>query len=134
MQLDATYQDKHYVFMLIEAVMGGDLRRYILKQPNRRIPENHARFYVACVIQALEFMHSLGYVHRDLKTENLLITPSGCGPNPPLFPGCVQVSYIGSTRPACKRYIRIDIYRHFQSTVYLLNSSNRIRLAVPTQP
>mmetsp|Transcript_5867 Transcript_5867/g.11184 ORF Transcript_5867/g.11184 Transcript_5867/m.11184 type:complete len:1060 (+) Transcript_5867:347-3526(+) len=75
--LDATYQDKHYVFMLIEAVMGGDLRRYILKQPNRRIPENHARFYVACVVQALEFMHSLGYVHRDLKTENLLITPSG---------------------------------------------------------
>jgi len=73
----ATYQDQYYVYMLLEAVMGGNLRKHILRQPDRRLPEEHARFYMACVIQALDHIHSRRYIHRDLKTENVLIMPSG---------------------------------------------------------
>lgn len=37
----------------------------------------HARFYVACVGLAFEFMQSKHLVYRDLKPENLLINKDG---------------------------------------------------------
>jgi len=76
-QLHATYQDKNYVYMLMEPLMGGDLRQYTLRLPNARLPEEHVQFYVACCVQALKSMHSTRYVHRDIKTENLLFMRNG---------------------------------------------------------
>ena len=35
------------------------------------------RFYAGCVISALEFMHSLDILYRDLKPENMLIDAQG---------------------------------------------------------
>jgi len=44
-------QDKNYVYMLMEPLMGGDLRQYTLRLPNARLPEEHVQFYVACCVQ-----------------------------------------------------------------------------------
>lgn len=44
-------QDRDYVYMLMEPLMGGDLRQYTLRLPNARLPEEHARFYIACGVQ-----------------------------------------------------------------------------------
>lgn len=36
-----------------------------------------ARFAVACVIKAFQYLHAMGIIYRDLKPENLLVTADG---------------------------------------------------------
>jgi len=74
--LVATFSDKHYIYMLMETVMGGELFTF-LQSRTYPLSEPSARFYAGCVILALEHFQERSIVFRDLKPENLLITETG---------------------------------------------------------
>ncbi|KAJ6403079.1 hypothetical protein OIU84_015072 [Salix udensis] len=63
--------------LVMEYCPGGDLHVLRQKQCGRSFSEPAARFYVAEVLLALEYLHMLGVVYRDLKPENILVREDG---------------------------------------------------------
>ncbi|RVW52489.1 putative serine/threonine protein kinase IREH1 [Vitis vinifera] len=59
------------LYLVMEYLNGGDL--YSLLRSLGCLDEDVARIYIAEVVLALEYLHSLRVVHRDLKPDNLLI-------------------------------------------------------------
>ena len=55
--------------------MGGDLR-YHLSGKNK-FSEAQTKFFIACIVQALEAVHSVNIIHKDIKPENLVFDSEG---------------------------------------------------------
>jgi serine/threonine protein kinase len=68
--------DKFYC-LVMEYCSGGNLHSLRQKQPGKHFTEPAARFYVAEVLLAMEYLHMLGIVYRDLKPENVLVRTDG---------------------------------------------------------
>ncbi|KAL2239343.1 serine/threonine-protein kinase D6PKL1-like [Sesamum indicum] len=63
--------------LLTEFCPGGDLHVLRQRQPCKRFPESAVRFYASEVVVALEYVHMMGIVYRDLKPENVLVRLDG---------------------------------------------------------
>lgn len=72
----ATFNSQNHLFFLLEPAMGGELWT-LLRRHNFTGSDLHARFYTACVLRGLAYMHQQFIIYRDLKSENLLLDNSG---------------------------------------------------------
>ncbi|KAK4836950.1 hypothetical protein QYF36_001589 [Acer negundo] len=68
--------DKFYC-LIMEFCSGGNLHSLRQKQQHKYFTEEAARFYASEVLLALEYLHMLGIVYRDLKPENVLVRDEG---------------------------------------------------------
>ncbi|XP_019417957.1 PREDICTED: protein kinase PINOID [Lupinus angustifolius] len=75
--LYAEFEASHFSCIVMEFCSGGDLHSLRHKHPHKRFPLNSARFYAAEVLVALEYLHMLGIIYRDLKPENVLVRSDG---------------------------------------------------------
>lgn len=73
--LYATYRDNKFVYMLLEACLGGELWTVLRNRGN--FDDTITRFVVGCVLEAFTYLHTRGILYRDLKPENLLIDANG---------------------------------------------------------
>ncbi|KAB1215917.1 Protein kinase G11A [Morella rubra] len=75
--LYASIDAAKWLCLLTEFCPGGDLHMLRQRQPSKRYHESAVRFYASEVVVALEYLHMLGIVYRDLKPENVLVRSDG---------------------------------------------------------
>nr|XP_057910508.1 citron rho-interacting kinase isoform X2 [Doryrhamphus excisus] len=75
-QLFYAFQDEDHVYLAMEYLPGGDLLS-LLNRYEDQFDESMAQFYLAELVEAIHAVHQLGYVHRDVKPENVLIDRTG---------------------------------------------------------
>jgi serine/threonine protein kinase len=73
-QLHYAFQDVCNLYMVMDFVPGGNMVSLMEKY---EIPEKWVQFYTAELVLALEAIHAMGYIHRDVKPENLLLDSKG---------------------------------------------------------
>ncbi|KAJ3387359.1 hypothetical protein HDU92_001993 [Lobulomyces angularis] len=73
--LICTFQDEKSLFMLEEYVVGGEIFSHLRRAG--KFTNDITKFYIAEIVLAIEYLHSLKIIHRDLKPENLLIDRNG---------------------------------------------------------
>ena len=68
-------QDDEFLHLYFEFIDGDDLFDYIINEGP--LPESRAKELFKQLVNIISYIHSLGYVHRDIKLENIIITQNG---------------------------------------------------------
>ncbi|CAB3222340.1 unnamed protein product [Arctia plantaginis] len=70
-----SFQDKDNLYFVMDYIPGGDLMSLLIKLGI--FEESLARFYIAELTCAVESVHKMGFIHRDIKPDNILIDRDG---------------------------------------------------------
>jgi len=68
-----SFQSEDHLYLCMEYCSGGEFFRALQTRPGKCIPEEDAKFYTAEVTAALEYLHLMGFIYRDLKPESMLL-------------------------------------------------------------
>uniref|UniRef100_A0A8C7B6G5 Serine/threonine-protein kinase MRCK beta n=1 Tax=Neovison vison TaxID=452646 RepID=A0A8C7B6G5_NEOVI len=74
--LHYAFQDENYLYLVMDYYVGGDLLTLLSKFEDK-LPEDMARFYIGEMVLAIDSIHQLHYVHRDIKPDNVLLDVNG---------------------------------------------------------
>uniref|UniRef100_A0A8C1UZF6 non-specific serine/threonine protein kinase n=1 Tax=Cyprinus carpio TaxID=7962 RepID=A0A8C1UZF6_CYPCA len=74
--LHYAFQDENNLYLVMDYYVGGDLLTLLSKFEDR-LPEDMAKFYLAEMVLAVDSVHQLHYVHRDIKPDNILMDMNG---------------------------------------------------------
>ena len=70
-----SFQDGENLYIAMDLLTGGDLRYHICK--HKKFFEEQTKFFIACIILSLDYIHTNNILHRDLKPENLVLDSNG---------------------------------------------------------
>lgn len=74
--LHYAFQDETNLYLLMDYYSGGDLLTLLSKFEDR-LPEEMTKFYISEMILAIDSVHKLNYIHRDIKPDNIVLDSNG---------------------------------------------------------
>ena len=110
--LKYSFQDEYYLYLVMDFLPGGDLMNLLVKK--EILTENEARFYTAEMILAVDSVHKLNCIHRDLKPDNILIDKKGH----------IQLSDFGLSKLSDKVFYPMSVKGAPKPPKKLMNSGN----------
>ncbi|CAD8070381.1 unnamed protein product [Paramecium primaurelia] len=119
-ELKSSFQDDDNLYLVMEFLSGGDLMTLLIKKDI--IPERHAKFYIAELVLAVEEIHSMNYIHRDLKPDNILIDTNGH----------LKISDFGLCKHLGVHYDMAIPYKNNVQEIQSKNNNSRRQLAYST--
>ena len=73
--MNCSFQDYENLYLVMDLLTGGDLRYHLCKM--RHFSEEETKFFIACLLLGLEYIHNNNIIHRDIKPENLVSDDNG---------------------------------------------------------
>ena len=70
-----SFQDDNFLYLVMDFLSGGDLMSLLIKKDI--LSEDESRFYIGELDLAIETVHKMNCIHRDLKPDNILIDRDG---------------------------------------------------------
>ena len=70
-----SFQDRDNLYFVMDYIPGGDLMGLLIRK--EIFDQSLARFYIAELVLAIESVHRMGFIHRDIKPDNILIDKFG---------------------------------------------------------
>ena len=110
--LKYSFQDEYYLYLVMDFLPGGDLMNLLMKK--EVLTEDEARFYTAEMILAVDSVHKLNCIHRDLKPDNILIDKKGH----------IQLSDFGLSKLSDNAFFPISVKDPPQPSKKLMNQGN----------
>ncbi|PWW72300.1 Pkinase-domain-containing protein [Tuber magnatum] len=65
------HEDRSHIYIFMELIKGGDLNEYLGR--HGALPESMVQEVSRQVLRGIEYVHSMGISHRDLKPDNILL-------------------------------------------------------------
>ena len=73
--MQSAFQDNSHLYLVMDLMSGGDLRKHL--NYRKQFSEAETKFFTACIITGLEYLHLNKVIHRDIKPENLVMDSRG---------------------------------------------------------
>ena len=70
-----SFQDINSLYLVMDLITGKDLRYHLSKQ--KKFTAEQSKFFLACTILGLEYIHYNNILHRDIKPDNLVLDKNG---------------------------------------------------------
>ena len=73
--LQESFCDDRFLYFVMEYIPGGDLMNALMRQ--YKFSETTTRFFIAEIAMAIHALHTHGYIHRDIKPDNIMLCEDG---------------------------------------------------------